>query len=60
MTKEDLLNMGLHNMKSICCGDDISVLRVVGGWLYTYNYLATDRLSTVFVPESNLNTWVKP
>ena len=36
MTKDELLNMDLHEVKSIPCkSHDVTVMRVFGGWVYS-------------------------
>lgn len=36
MTQQELLDMGLHEIKSVSCpSHDIDVMRVFGGWVYT-------------------------
>ena len=57
MTKEDLLNMELHEEIYIQCADhDVIIRRVFGGWIYTDSWFNTqtdsmDAISTCFVPE---------
>lgn len=57
ITKEDLLNMKLHEEKSVPCKlYDVTVRRVFGGWIYTTivwdNQTDTAASSSMcFVPE---------
>jgi len=58
ITKEDLLNMKLHEVKDVPCNAyDLTVRRVFGGWIYIIVGwdTQTDSLSSssmCFVPES--------
>ena len=53
--EQDLKNMELHEIKYPSCKENVSVIRVIGGWIYTiYSYeqgLST-QVSSVFVPEN--------
>ena len=57
MTKDELLKMDLHEVKSIPCkSHDVTVMRVFGGWIYTSTAWDLDRdiltsSSMCFVPE---------
>ena len=64
ITKQELLDMELHEIKSVPCkSHDIDVMRVIGGWIYTQIAWDTERdymtsSSTCFVPEF-LNVYTK-
>lgn len=50
LTKEDLFNMKLHERYQLDINTEI--LRVFGGWIYTFLHLHTNEENTaVFVPE---------
>ena len=46
--KKDIYEMKLH--KQINIGENIEVMRVAGGWLYTLGYC---EIRTIFVPYHN-------
>ena len=57
MTKEELLNMKLHEIVKIT--SLISIVRVLGGWIYAVNGSQRDGTDYgVFVPET-LNVYTK-
>jgi len=51
MTKEELLNMELHEIGHITKGSWISILRVFGGWIYRFDPPQEIGYG-IFVPES--------
>ena len=54
MTKTELIQMKLHESFTV---DAVSILRVLGGWIYTFNNQVG--LSSCFVPEE-INIVNKP
>ena len=57
MTYADLLSMDLHETKILTAKR--SVMRVVGGWVYSQ--IENNSVSIVFVPEKDSSkTWRKP
>jgi len=46
---EEIYEMGLHD--TVFLSEDMSILRVPGGWIYTFGI--DDNVTSVFVPFSN-------